>query len=666
MAAAAAAAPGAQTPAQRLLDASARGDAAAVEALLGAGVHPNVAAADAHGGLHPLHLAAREGHTSIVELLLQNGVDVNAATASGRTALHYAAQRGRVEVARLLLDRGANVKAETAAEPDEDDFGSCQPLHLAAYHGHAAVVELLLQRGADANAEAFAAWYWDSAGLTPLHFAVATLGGWSAEEQSLVVARVLLDAGALIDAADSNGWQALHFAAYDGSLELVQYLLDRGADVNAATLEGDTALYISAHDDSLELPRLLLDRGADVNAATAGGCTALHVAAYYGRLELARLLLDRGANINAAAAWEPADYDDDHFASSQPLHLAVHWGRTPVVELLLSRGADVRATAAWDRHNEMTPLHLAVREASKKAAGPMLVLARALLDAGAPVDAINGDGLAALHVAVERGCLELARLLLDCGADVNQKSVYDPFSSWQPLHVAAYYHHTAIVELLLSRGADVRATAKSYISSWMAPLDCAVAEGDDSAPALAVVRALLDAGTPVNSADSDGPHALHSAARRGTHKTAALLLARGADVNAANWNGETALHLAAADLNRRGAADVVRQLIQHGADMCAVDRSGRTPLHIVCAAKDAGTPKLLEWMLELAAERHAADLCSGVQHAVVGMAAEAARLQQERVAWEQERAALEAARVVAGSGALPHCEAPAAKRARAG
>ena len=78
--------------------------------------------------------------------------------------------------------------------------------------------------------------------------------------------RVLLDAGADVDAIDNNGWRALHIAAQNGHLEVVQVLLDAGADVHATNNRGLTALHTASQNGHLEVVQVLLDTGADVDA----------------------------------------------------------------------------------------------------------------------------------------------------------------------------------------------------------------------------------------------------------------------------------------------------------------------------------------------------------------------------------------------------------------
>lgn len=138
----AAAGAGAETAASGdLLRAVRLNEAAAVAALLGAGVAPD--SLD-RNGRPALHVAVRYRHLEIVRRLLDAGAGVDVRDADGWTALHHAAEGGDLDVLRLLLTRNADV---AAADPYR-----YRALHLAAREGHRAACELLIEAGADAGA----------------------------------------------------------------------------------------------------------------------------------------------------------------------------------------------------------------------------------------------------------------------------------------------------------------------------------------------------------------------------------------------------------------------------------------------------------------------------------------------------------------------------------
>ena len=91
----------------------------------------------------PLDLAAREGDLEMVELLVDNGANVN-----NYKPLHLASERGHLEIVTYLIEHGANLN-----DPDiEIRFDGLSPLHEAVRGGHFDVVEYLVEKGADINA----------------------------------------------------------------------------------------------------------------------------------------------------------------------------------------------------------------------------------------------------------------------------------------------------------------------------------------------------------------------------------------------------------------------------------------------------------------------------------------------------------------------------------
>jgi len=99
---------------------------------------------------------------------------------------------------------------------------------------------------------------------------------------------------------DSNGWTALHHAAYNGDFESVQTLIEKGrANVNAYSNQQKTALHFAALNNHPDIIELLIASGAEMEWVDEQKCTPLHLACKKGCLESVILLLIRGANIYA-------------------------------------------------------------------------------------------------------------------------------------------------------------------------------------------------------------------------------------------------------------------------------------------------------------------------------------------------------------------------------
>ena len=127
--------------------------------------------------------ATKRGDVAAVKSLLKEGADPNVSRGDGLSALHLAAQEGDLEIAKELLGAGAKVTAKTR-------IGDYTPLHLASGSAHAAVVRALIAAGADPGAVS------TTSGVTPLHLAAKALNGEGA-------VRALLEGGAPANAQES-------------------------------------------------------------------------------------------------------------------------------------------------------------------------------------------------------------------------------------------------------------------------------------------------------------------------------------------------------------------------------------------------------------------------------------------------------------------------------
>lgn len=130
---------GIEPSAERLVQFAAQGDATVVKLLLQAGI--GVDARDALRQTSALHNAAAQGHVRLVKLLLERGAQVDRTDWHGNTALVNAAYFGHLEVARLLLAKGAQINILT--------LEGQSPLSAAVYSNDAALVGYLLAQGAD-------------------------------------------------------------------------------------------------------------------------------------------------------------------------------------------------------------------------------------------------------------------------------------------------------------------------------------------------------------------------------------------------------------------------------------------------------------------------------------------------------------------------------------
>ena len=126
----------------------------------GAEVNRKRKAANHEDGVTPLHTATWRSTIETMELLIDNGADVNMKRTDGAIALHYAVWFGLKEKTEFLLSKGSDVKAR-----DGDNNGAT-PLHEAVMRSpNNGIIELLIANKADVN-------NMDDSGKTPLDWAI--------------------------------------------------------------------------------------------------------------------------------------------------------------------------------------------------------------------------------------------------------------------------------------------------------------------------------------------------------------------------------------------------------------------------------------------------------------------------------------------------------------
>jgi ankyrin repeat protein len=302
-----------------LLFAARQGSVDGARSLIEAGADLNLADPE---GITPLVLAIRNGHYALAALLVEKGANVNAGDRVNRTPLYMAVDMhtldwiqnrpapksedtiDSVDVARLLLERGATPNARLSANPPgwkgdaiaaQNTFGNVvgagtTPFLRAAKNADLPMMRLLLEKKAD---PAIAT----RNGTTALMALVGGLGrkygadlrvSPAEEKNALEAAKLLLDLGADVNAANEAGQTPLHAAAAIGANGVVGFLVERGARLDARTRQGRTALDESlrgvpnvdgapgeAHEDTAALIRTLMaQRGIAVQPAAARGTAA--------------------------------------------------------------------------------------------------------------------------------------------------------------------------------------------------------------------------------------------------------------------------------------------------------------------------------------------------------------------------------------------------------
>jgi len=453
--------------------------------------------------------AAMKRDTATVRKLIDQHVDVNAPGADGTPALHWLVRVNDLDTARRLIRAGADV-----SKPNR--YG-VTPMSVASANGSAEMIALLLEAGADANVT-------DQTGETALM--TATKVG------NVDAVRTLLDHGAAVEARDPSFQQtALMMAVRENHPDVLKLLLDRGAQVNVQTRTGPTPNWVLPNSvpgfgHGIGIVRGgLPERGS--RYLIPGTMTPLLYAARDGRIESAKILLGAGAEIEHTDA-----------NGITPLLMAITNNHIEVARYLIDRGANVRAVDWYGR----TPLWAAVETRNMD------------------VDSSTFEN------GVDRApVLELIKVIVDKGADVNARTKETPPIRRQMLHVtgdlswvdftgqtpflrAALAADLEVMRLLLTHGADPKIPALAGTTPLMAAagVNWVVDQTTDEGPAarLEAVKMCYDLGLSVNDANSMGITAVMGAANRGSDDIIEFLVSKGAKLDAKDNEGRTPLNWA--------------------------------------------------------------------------------------------------------------------------
>jgi ankyrin repeat protein len=409
---------------------------------------------------------------------------------------------------------------------------------------------------------------------------------WVVRRQNPSLANALIRAGADANKANPYGVRPLHLAIENEDVEMVRLLLKAKADPGGTDATGETPLIKAAKSGHVQVVTALLDAGAAADTKDSGfGQTPLMAAAREGHTAVAKLLIDRGARVNAQT----------------------RTGKTPEVrnpaESKASRGAGIQR-GGWPNRGiresipgAKTPLLYAAREGH-------VDIARLLLDAGANLEQSDADGVTPLLIALLNEHAEMASFLIERGANVNAMDWYGQSPLFAAVDVRnldvsgptrdngvdreAFYR---VAELLLNRGAKPNSRTREFPPQrpWVTRLGS------------------------LSWVDFTGQTPFLRAALAGDVKVMKLLLRFGADANIPTTEGTTPLMAAAGvnwtvsqtfDEGEPALLEAVKLAHSLGNDVNAQNALGIRALH---GAANRGLNSIIGYLVEQGADLAAAD-----------------------------------------------------------
>lgn len=518
----------------------------------------------------------------VVRVLLEAQVSSAAADPQGQTALHLAARANNLGIVVLLLSGGANVQQE--------NHQGLTAIDLASMAGHRPIVETLSE-----TIGVSPVFYWAAYGFTDeiqtrinlgeelvslrnhdgstlLHMASAR-GHKDIAEKLLNYAQSLhMD---IIDCQDNQQQTPLCAACDNGEVTMARFLIARGATIEPVAPESKGPLYFAARKGCLDIVLLLSEQSG--NHENEELTSALVIAACHGRHKVVSFLLQQG--IDLTSAW-----------LNQALLEAAQQGHWQVLSVLFNSGTHWEAVAKNQAlmtavgNNQVNAArilmeHNALSTGDKNFAFSLLVQAvisnqpkmvRLLLTHGAPVNrARKGDGATALILAADHGWLEVAKVLIEHDADVNQSSAwYFGAKTYTPLQLAVMHGRNEMVKILLENVAIVSGRiALPQVARKNFALFDAVGKRN-----IRKVTQLLKEPDSLNTGN-----ALYYAALGGLVQTTTVLLRQGANPNYIRLTeGNTPLHGAVKGEHIK----LIRLLLDNGADPETENDHGLKPIDV--------------------------------------------------------------------------------------
>ncbi|KAG6396438.1 hypothetical protein SASPL_142588 [Salvia splendens] len=531
--------------------------------------------------------AVREGHLEVLETLLNGGAAQAAceealleACSVGRAraaellmasdmirphiavhALVVASSRGFVDSVAALIKSGVDANANTrmllqSSKPSLHANVGCNALVAAVVSRQTSVVQLLLNMGCRRDAKVrLGAWLWDlatgeefrvGAGLAePYHIS------WCAVEYFEASGAILR---MLIQHSSPNlphlGRTILHHAILCGNARALEVLLSNGtvdteSSIQTSQVADTRGIHLAARLGLAIILRLLINAGCDVNSRTGCGETALMICARHKQEECLKILASAGSDFGLCS---------DSGQSAMSIAGLARWHlvfQQAVLEVIRT------GTIARSSNPEVFSSLLFVARANDADAMMKLIQHQDL-----DIDETYDAGFSAVMVAAAGGHVEIFRLLVNAGADVELQNNYGETAVTL---AKASQKRDAFAEILISTKGDM---SKS-------DLHRAARFGNQD-----LVQELVSKGFDVNLLDCDGYTPLMFAAKSGDGTMCELLISLGAKCGLKNARHETALSLARGDEAERVILDeLARELVTRGARVKKHTKAGKGTPH---------------------------------------------------------------------------------------
>ncbi|XP_052086013.1 serine/threonine-protein phosphatase 6 regulatory ankyrin repeat subunit A-like [Mytilus californianus] len=497
-----------------------------------------------NGWFTPLTAACREGHLRTVEILLDNGSNLNETNKNGETPIYTACFGGHYSLVKQLIDKHADMNKRNRYNRT--------PLYVCCLSGHESIARLLIEKGANVCECS------DS-------LIVASHGGYDK-----IVENLILKEDCCINSVDTSGKTALFIACEEGYTRIVKLIIDNNADIFTVDNDGKTPLHAACYGGHNDIVRMLINKNADVNMLDVDLESPLHKACRKGSVDLIQTLLEYGADINHPNR-------DAH----TPLHLAKTEGEIVDERILKPLGEDEigpnkdsnvkenrkdklqkQDTTSNLIRNGWTPLYEACVQGD-------IETFKSLIKNRANVNMQTNFGEMPLVAACQQGHGFLIKMLLEERADINQA-----------LYCAVQKDCDRAVKILLYKGGDLG--YKGVDGKSLITLAC-------KHGSIKAIKILSDQGADFTERDVNGRTLIHVACGTNSVELLQFLIDKGLDLNIPEKNGKFALFVSI----YKGYYNVSEFLIENGCSIAILEEDTKTALLSVFEAGNKELSKLL-------------------------------------------------------------------------
>ncbi|XP_053595299.1 alpha-latrotoxin-Lg1a-like, partial [Microplitis demolitor] len=419
------------------------------------------------------------------------------------------------------------------------------------------------------------------------------------ENKQFEIMEFLLEKNVPVNISNKNYHNTpLHLAVMNEDDKIVKILLDRGADINKENLFRINPLDLLMQETNEKILELFIDHISDTNIKDSVYIRLLIDLLDKNRTELVEKLLSKCLTININEAMSTINFlckaakkgyyrivekllergvdanvvDNTGYRSDTALYIACEKGYLGIVKLLLDNGAIDSLDTISNEDNQNLfyyPLHIAIAKEKYQ-------IVKCLLEYGDKPDKLyldNNEEYSALHLACEENNIEIVKLLVDKGADVNIKNS----RGMMPIARAKFYHGKDIFNYLINDK-----NFKLDLNNFVSLLYDAISDEDVDKVKLILqhldanlyLKHKIDINTLRNSEGISIVYINSIIGDDGIDEIMNLFVEYGVDVNAKNKSGRTLLHVA---FRYRKAASIVA-LLKNGADINATCNNGYTCL----------------------------------------------------------------------------------------